>query len=331
MDTDRTAFHKRTYRSFAHREAIYVMYARKYAATEEHEILVLEEQKHHDEDISKRYRIMVAVANPANATELIQTTYRLCGAKDAHVELIHMVAVPDQVSLTDAEKYTQPGKEGLLEAMLYLSMHFPISTTIRYCRNKARGIVAAIRQKKAKMLVLGWHGRPSTHMFSIGSTVDPIIEQAPCNVVVVKDCGGNRTFNNILVPLGGGPNGALALEIAAILADSDEEGKITAFTVDTGKAKRKFDIEKFLDVQAERLKIGRKRFAAKTVTARSPVVAILRESRKHDLVVLGVTHRPLLYQIGQQSLPEKIACRCNKPLVMVKSDVGVRSWIKRWI
>jgi len=310
---------------------IYIMYARKHAATEEHEILVLEEQKHHEEDISKRYRIMVAVANPANATELIQTTYRLCGAKDAHVELIHMVAVPDQVSLTDAEKYTQPGKEGLLEAMLYLSMHFPISTTIRYCRNMARGIVAAIRQKKARMLVLGWHGRPSTHVFSIGSTVDPIIEQAPCNVVVVKDCGGNRTFNNILVPLGGGPNGALALEIAAILADSDEEGKITAFTVDTGKAERNFDIEKFLDVQAERLQIGRKRFAAKTVAARSPVVAILRESRKHDLVVLGVTHKPLLYQIGQQSLPEKIARRCNKPLVMVKSDVGVRSWIKRWI
>ncbi len=43
---------------------------------------------------------------------------------------------------------------------------------------------------------------------------------------------------------------------------------------ETGKAGGKFDIEKFLDVQAERLKIGRKRFIAKTVTARSPVVGV---------------------------------------------------------
>ncbi len=310
---------------------VYVFYARKHAATAEHEILVLEEQKHHDVDTSKRYQIMVAVANPTNAAELVQTTYRLCGAKEAHVELINMIAVPDQVSLTDAEKYTLSGKEALQEAMLYLSMHFPISTTIRYCRNIARGIVSAIREKKTKMLVLGWHGRRTTNIFNLGSTVDPIIEQAPCNVVILKDCGGNRTFKNILVPLAGGPNGAFALEIASILADTEEEGKITGFTVDRGDAKRKFDLDKFLDTQAEQLNLGRKRFTAKTVQAKSPVVAILREARHYDLVVLGVTHKPLLYQITRQSLPEKIACRCNKPVVMVKSDVGVRSWIKRWI
>jgi hypothetical protein len=135
--------------------AIYLLYGRTHAETADHEILVLEEQEHHDVDVTKHYPIMVAVANPANVTELVQTTYRLCGAKDAHVELIHMVAVPDQVSLTDAQKYTQSGKEALQEAMLYFAMHFPISTTIRYCRNIARGIVSAIREKKTKMLVLG--------------------------------------------------------------------------------------------------------------------------------------------------------------------------------
>ncbi len=310
---------------------IYLLYGRTHTETAEHEILVLEEQSHHDADITSHYPIMVAVANPDNVTELVQATYRLCGAKDAQVELIHMVAVPNQISLTDAEKYTQSGKEAIQEAMLYFSMHFPVSTTIRYCRNIARGIVSAIRAKKTKMLVLGWHGQRSTKKFNIGSTVDPIIEQAPCNVVVLKDCGGNRTFKNILVPLAGGPNGALALEIASIMADSEEQGRITAFKVDTGRSKKKFNMEKFLDVQAERLSIDRKRFTTKTVEAKSPVVAILRESRHYDLVVLGVTYRPLLYQIARQSLPEKIACRCGKPLVMVKSDVGVRSWIKRWI
>jgi hypothetical protein len=68
----------------------------------------------------------------------------------------------------------------------------------------ARGIVSAIREKKTRMLVLGWHGRSSKSIFNIGSTIDPVIEQAPCNVVVLKDCGGNKSFKNILVPVAGG-------------------------------------------------------------------------------------------------------------------------------
>ncbi len=47
-------------------------------------------------------------------------------------------------------------------------------------------------------------------------------------------------------------------------------------------------MEKFLDVQAERLSIDRKRFTIKTVEAKSPVVAILRESRDYDLIAAAV-------------------------------------------
>jgi amino acid transporter/nucleotide-binding universal stress UspA family protein len=308
---------------------IYYAYSKSHAITTEGEILVLEEK---EQLYSDRYRVMVAVANPTNATELVQSTYRLCGAKDAQVELLHMVPVPDLVSLTDAGKYTQPGKEALIEVMLYLSMHFPISTTLRYCRNIARGIVSAIREKKTEMLVLGWHGRPPTHIFNLGATVDPVIEQAPCNVVILKDCGGNKVFKNTLVPITGGPNSPFALEIASILTEQEDgqgSGKITAFTVDTGR--HPFDLDQFLDEQTDRLNLGRNRFIAKTVKAKRPLLAILKEARNYDLVVIGTIQKPLIFQLARQSIPEKIACRCAKPTVMVKGDLGVRSWIRRWI
>ena len=307
--------------------AIYFFYARSRAITTEDEILILEEEKHHDEIVEGKYPIMVAVANPANASQLIQSTFRLCGAKDAHLELIHMVQVPDQVSLHDAEKYTSPGKEGIFEVMLSLSLHFPISSTIRYCRNVARGIVSAIREKKTKMLVLGWHGVKHHTIFNLGSKIDPIIEQSPCNVVVLKGCGGNKVFKSALVPIAGGPNGALALEIASILTAPDE-GTVTAFCVDTGRGPVDFDA--FLD-NNKKFDIPRANLKTKTVKAKSAVKAILKEAKNHDLVVLGTTHKPLLRQMGRMSLPEKIAIRTPKPVVMVKSDIGVRSWIRRWI
>ena len=308
--------------------AIYWGYARSRATITEDEILVIEEQKHHQEPLDGKYPIMVAVANPDNASQLIQSTYRLCGAKDAQLELIHMVQVPDQVSLHDAEKYTHTGKEGLMEVMLSLALHFPISTTIRYCRNVARGIVSAIREKRTKMLVLGWHGVKHHTIFNLGSKIDPIIEQAPCNVVVLKDCGGNKVFKSALVPIAGGPNGALALEIASILTAPDE-GTVTAFSVDTGLGP--VDFHQFIDDNSKKFDIPRDNLKTKTVKAKSAVKAILAEAKNHDLVVLGTTHKSLLVQMGRMSLPEKIAYRSPKPVVMVKSDIGVRSWIRRWI
>jgi amino acid transporter/nucleotide-binding universal stress UspA family protein len=302
---------------------IYNAYSKHNAITTEEEILVLEEEKIRESD---KYRIMVAVANPDNALQLVDSTYRICGAKDAQVELIHMVPVPDQVALRDAERYLEPGKEGLVEAMLYLSIHFPLSTTIRYCRNIARGIVSAIRQKKTKLLVLGWHGRPSGRLFNIGSTIDPIIEQSPCNVVVIKDCD-NKKFNSTLVPLGGGPNSSFALEIASIL--TEDTGRITALTVETGKYQ--FDLNKFLDDEAMRLKIPRSRFEGKTIKAKNTINCILTESKEHELVVIGNTNKPLWRQITRQSFPEQIACRCGKPTVIVKTETTVTSWIKSWI
>ena len=201
-------------------------YSKSRAPAAEHEIQVLEEA---EAPAGDEYRIMVAMANPRNAVELVLNTYKLCGAKEAKVELLHMVPVPDQVPLSDADQYMHEGREAIAEAMLYLAPVASVGTALRYCRNIARGIVSAAREKKADMLVMGWHGESKHHVFTLGSTLDPIIESAPCNVVIFKGCKDHK-FKRVLVPVAGGPNGAFALEVASILADKNE-GEITAVTV----------------------------------------------------------------------------------------------------
>jgi len=308
--------------------AVYHWYSRTRVPAAPHEIHILEEAVH--AEASERYRIMVSVANPNNALEMVQNTYKLCGAKDASVELLHMVPVPDQVPLSDAEEYMTEGKEGILETMLYLAPLFPITTHLRYCRNVARGILSAVRDKRINLLIMGWHGKAKGHVFKLGSTIDPIIERSPCDVVVFKDCGGNQTFKRILVPLAGGPNGALALEVASILADPDE-GRITAMTVARKGNKRPFDLQAFVDDALGRMRLPAGRVATRVVDSSNVVDAILAESDDYDLVVLGCTRTPLLRQIGHDTVPETVATRCPKPLVMVRSGGRIRSWIRRWI
>jgi len=303
--------------------AIYHFYSKSRALPTGREVHVIEEEEAPE---GKEYRIMVAVANPANALELVLNTYKLCGAKEARVELLHMVPVPDQVPLTDAGEYMMGGKEAMVEAMLYLGPRFPIATTVRYCRNVARGIISAVRDKKTDMLIMGWHGRPKAHSFNLGSTVDPIIERVPCNVVMLKDCG-NRKFNRVLVPLAGGPNGALALELADILAE--KEGEVVAFHVAGGK--KRFDLEQFVELHGARLQLPAGRLRAKTVRKPDAVRAIIDESEAYDLVVVGAAREPLLYQVVRHSIPETVARTCTKPLVLAKASGGIRSWIRRWI
>jgi APA family basic amino acid/polyamine antiporter len=302
---------------------IYHIYSKHHVTTGEHDILVLEEEAAPE---GEEYRIMVACANPNSALGLVRSTYKLCGAKEARVELLHMVAVPEQVPLSDAHEYMLDGKEAMVEVMLYLAPLFPVSTTIRYCRNIARGIVGALKEKKVDMLIMGYTGKEKTHHFRLGSTIDPVIERSPCDIVIFKD-SANREFKNILVPIKGGQKSVFALEVASILAEKG--GKITAFHVVTGK--KKFDLEQFISEQNIFLKDVPVRVYRKWALSAEVERAILNESEYHDLVVLGMTDEPFIQKFAHIPKSEIIAKSCNKPLVLVKSRAGVRSLLKRLI
>jgi amino acid transporter/nucleotide-binding universal stress UspA family protein len=306
--------------------AIYLLYSKSHAVSTEDEIQVLEEEQAPPTD---QYRIMVAVANPENAIPMIRTTYYISEAKDARVKLLHLVPVPEQMPLTDAEKYMLEGKEGVTEVMLSLMLKFPITTTIRYCRNIARGILSAVREKKVDMLIMGWHGRPKprSHAFGLGSTVDIILERSPSNVLILKNCG-NQPYQRILVPWGGGPNSGLALEVASVIAERDDS-EIVAFTVTDPK--RSINIPPLSDLDTSQVQVSFERIKFKVAQSRDVVSAILKESEEHDLVVLGSTRDPIIRQITRDSVSNAVARHCQKPMIMVKASGGIRSWIKRWL
>ena len=303
---------------------IYHSYSKKHTISTEDEIQVIEEEA---EPAGDAYQIMVSVANPKNALELVRTTYLLSGAKHAQVNLLHMVPVPELVPLSHTQDFMMEGKEGITEAMMYLSMQFPITTSIRYCRNIPRGILSAVKEKKTDMLIMGWHGQTKKRGFILGSTVDAIIDRSPCNVVLLKDCG-HREFKHILVPIAGGPNGAFALEVATILADK-YDGTITGLSVMNGK--RTFDVTGFLDEQKINPLVNSDRLETRIISSNNPTEAILKEVAGYDLIILGATRDPLLYQVTRDTVSRAVARECRKPMIIVKASGGIKSWIRRWI
>jgi len=306
---------------------VYHFYSKSHARTTEEEVVVLEEEAATETEHSERnYNVMVAVSNPENALGLVKNTYKICKAKDAHVDLVHVVSVPSQIPLRDAEEHMLEGKEGIVEMMLSLTFHYPVHTSIRYCRNIARGILSAVKEKKTDLLIMGWHGKTSQTEFSMGSTIDPLIERSSSNVVIFKDCH-NQEFKNVLVPVSGGAHSSFALELATILADK-EEGRVVALNVDTGKYH--FNVEDMIRKNEDNLYLPPDRISIKFVRSQDRLQAVLSESENYDLVVLGCTKKGLIQQFLQTSFPEMVARKCSKPLVMVKAK-GIGSWINRWI
>jgi APA family basic amino acid/polyamine antiporter len=309
---------------------IYRFYSRERAISTPDEIQVLEE---HEADRGSEYKVMIAVANPDTALSLIRHTYAICRAKHARVELLHMVPVPDQVPLSDAEKYMGEGREAIAETLLYLAPEFPLSTTIRYCRNAARGIVSAVRLKRTQLLIMGWHGKPMSRGFTLGSTVDPVIERVPCDVIILKGLT-DEEYKRVLVPVAGGPNSAFALEIAGILA-AQNDGEVVALTVTGPSGREAFDLRKFVDTHSERIGLPPNRVKVEMVESSNTIEAILEAAHSEengcDLVVLGATREPVLSQFTRESVPEVVARRCKKPIVMVQGAGPIRSWLRRWI
>ena len=303
---------------------LFSFYSKKRAVPTRDEVQVIEEERAPE---TEGYRIMVAVANPNNAIPMVRSTYYISEARKGQVNLLHMVPVPEQVPLTDAKELILEGKEAIIEVMLHLIIKFPITTTIRYCRNIARGILSAVKEKKIQMLIMGWEGKSRRHPFSLGSTLDYVLERAHCNVVILKGLG-DKTFKNILVPVAGGPNSCFALEIASILAER-HDGKITALSVNDEK--RKIDINKLTIPQKNGDCIVSDRISMKRVTAPSISDVILKESKCYDLVILGHTQDPLIRQLTRDSKTCKVGVGCEKPLIIVKASAGFKSWIRRWL
>ena len=301
---------------------IYMLYSRHRVTVSEADIQVLEEESAPEGD---EYRIMVALANPDNALELVGNAVKLCGAKKARVKLLHMVSAPSQVPLSDAGQYMTRGREGIVEAMLYLAPHFPITTTIRYCRNIARGIISAVREKKVDMLILGWDGRMDNRNFRLGRIVDPVIERSPCDIVIFKGCG-NRKFSRILVYLAGRPDDALALEVASILVER-EGGTIVALTLENAKPQ---SAQQVLET-ARRYIPSHAHVVTQVSRASNPVDAIAEASKVADLTVLGHYGGALASGGSKHPLETSLRRLAKMPLVLVKKSGGLGSWTRRWI
>jgi len=303
---------------------IYFTYSRSRAVERPERIVTFEEV---DEGAHAAYRILLPVANPDSAVRMIQAAIAIAQAKDGELDILHMVPIPEQAPLSDAEQYMQEGREAVVEAVLYASVNVPANRSVRYCRNAARGIVSAAREKRSNLIVLGWRGASYRREFVLGSTIDPVLERAPSDVAVLKDCS-RRHYERVLVPVRGGPNLGLVLELADIFAVPGT-GQVTLLNV-RRPGERTRGAARSLQVILQAVGDGRDRFVVKFAESDRVADAIVEEAKRHDLVIMGASAESRWRRMVLGTLPEDVARRCNMPFIMARAAGRIESFIRRW-
>ena len=279
----------------------------------------------------QKRRILVPIANPETAETLLHLAGTLVRPEGGKVIALRVVTVPSQIPLAQGRIKAEADRMLLDKAIDQATKEkFRVQTMTRVSRSISEGILDTAREEDVDQILVGWSGGESRSISrSMGPVLDPIVKDAPCDVLVVKGENWNDV-KSILVPTAGGPNAPIGAKLAATLAQSTG-ASITGLYVQVGRATPKRMAENRQTI--ERTFDGIEFNLApekKVIMANDAMDGILKEAEAYDLVIVGASEQSFIDQFAFGSIPQRIAGKAPHASVMVKGYSGVTEfWFRR--
>ncbi len=274
-------------------------------------------------------RILIPVANPLTAEELVRLGAALLDRKAGSLTVLGIVEVPEGTPLSEGATRARQARRLLQRVLDYAPEGVTIHTVVRIGRRAAEGVVEAAGELESDLIVFGWGGKPSppkpggsAPIFS--PTIDEVVRDAPCDIAVVKQ-RGPLEIRRVLVPIRGGPHAELALRFADALAHRNDGTLVALHLIPTGTTQG-------IRTQAERalahfIRQHADGHVEQAVREASNIRnAIVREADRADVVVMGAAATPAGSRAGTSlfgALPEAIATRSKATVIVVKTREAI--------
>jgi basic amino acid/polyamine antiporter, APA family len=293
----------------------YYTYFARLEAMEKPKEILLEEVL-----VSRDYSVLVPVATEEQARILGYTGAVLAQANQGEVLALHVVRVPVQLTLADGRLMLREGRPHL-ETVIQQARRrdVPVHTMIRLGRDVAEAVRKTAIENASDLLVLGWPGYTNTAGRLFGSVIDPIIDDPPTDIALVR-YRAYRPLRSILVPVAGGPNSRRAARMAVNMARGEAEGlvQVTLLNVLPPGARPADQVraEQTLDYVQEGL--GYEGLDRRMVEGTEVVGTILEAAQGYDLIVIGATQEPLFRNLLVGNISHEVARRAEVTVVVVK-------------
>ena len=278
------------------------------------------------------YCLLVAVANPENVPQLMRTARDLVAARGGSLLVTSVVTLPDQTPLSEGHRYVDDRRTVVEDAIASVDdPDVPVSGTVRIAHHPGRAIHNTARQYDCDGILMGWSDSGRRRDIVLGSVVDEVVVEAPCDVFVERIGPTSGRVASILLPTAGGVHLEAAATIAAAVAAAND-APIEAFHVlppDASESRRAGG-EAALDRAAELLEPFGVTVERTLVEADNVAGTIVDRSADHDLTVVGATGEGLLQQLVFGAVPERVGREAHGTVVMAKRSVGVTGRLRHW-
>ncbi len=267
----------------------------------------------------REFRVLVPLGGEEKNETLLDLASALAGVR--HGEVIVLNVAPDVTSAQQLSDKLQHYKPGIGEPA-------PVQLLVQQTEDVGESIVNAASHQRCEWMMVGWRGWTRNQQAIMGSVLDPVLNEAVCDVAVVHD-RGLPNVRRILLPTAGGPNVKVAIRLAfdlahafnaelhivSVVARADEDAKGRELIEDTLR-----EISEDGTITVER----------RVLFGTDPVQTIVEEAARFDLLLIGASHRNWRGQIRRGSMIAKIVRNCNPTSIVVNArQTRIGSWLTR--
>lgn len=247
------------------------------------------------------YRVMVPITNPRTDERIVELASAIASDhEDGVVHIVHVVQAPSGMSLRSGRnsgriaEVSDERMGGLREIAEAYDVDVSTSTVVSH--RSFEEVFNMARRTRPEAVLMGWGDNQLWSAARAEGPIDELTNQLPCDFLILSET--DLDASRILLPTAGGPDSALAAEVASVLART-AGSDVTLLHVVDDETERELG-EAFLSTWADEHGLPD---AALTVDAGGDVEeAIAREAVESTLVIIGATERGILSRLLSDSL-----------------------------
>jgi amino acid transporter/nucleotide-binding universal stress UspA family protein len=263
----------------------------------------------------EKFRVLVPLREFDNLT-LVALAANLAVAHRGELSLLNVLEIPRSLPPKAIRfHYVDERIKGLRKVERYAGQYnVDTRAVVRIGHLPYDIILRTIGEEDVNLLVLGWRGqRPQGEIRILGSTIDYLVQRAPCDVVVAQTKGWKDHVRSVLVYVRSGDQAVGAAELARILAITSQATVTVLEVAETGKPAQPTG-----DTVAKLLRQSQVEVSVKRMTAKEAAPVVVEESAKHDVLVLGAGERPVLSTSAFGPIVDGIAAGAKCPVLMYR-------------
>lgn len=272
--------------------------------------------------------VLVGLSNPDAAQQLVRTAGDLARLEAGSVRLVTVAVKPHDspFGVFDDETIVREfaGESHDLLNRVTTPPGVAVERDVLTARSAAGGLLEAVEAANPAALVVGWEGQVRRSDAVLGTTVDRLVERAPCDLYVERVGREADGVDSVLLPVAGGPHVGAAARIARAIALGND-ARVVVFSVATADDSVA-EADGFVAEGAEAVSAATDdelRVETTTVRADDVTDAVVAEAADHDVTVMGTTRQGAIRRTLVGSVPRRVVERTEGTVILARDGDAV--------